>query len=174
MTARGGPARHWKTALGMIGAAVLLYALALSGRPSREDLPLPPARDFAFPDLAGKTVSLSAYKGQVVLVDFWATWCDPCIEELPELKALHERYKGRGFTLLAISMDALGAKAVSSFVKEHAVPYPVLLSGGEAPEGWPMHGIPTAFLVNRDGLIVRRYLGPKLLADLSRDVEEQL
>ena len=71
-------------------------------------------------------------------------------------------------------MDALGAPAVSAFAKKHAVPYALLISGGDPPEGYPLPGLPTAFLINRRGLIVRRYLGPKLLEDVARDVEEQL
>jgi thiol-disulfide isomerase/thioredoxin len=162
----------WRTALALLGIATLLYYTALSGRLTRENNATAP--DFSLPDLAGRTVSLSSFKGRVVLLDFWATWCEPCQEELPELVALHEKYKDRGFSVVGVSMDILGLKVVAPFARENRVPYPLLLSGGMAPEGYPLPGFPAAFLIDRRGLIVRRYLGPKLSSDLARDIEEVL
>jgi peroxiredoxin len=170
--ARSRYAPSWKTVLGASVAAVLLYFAAMSGRGVRQDVNLQPAPDFSLPDVHGRPLSLSSFRGQVVLLDFWATWCEPCQEELPDLKSLHLRHKDRGFTVLGVSMDALGAKAVAPFLKEKDVPYPVVLTEGEPPSGYPVIGLPTAFLIDRKGLIVRRYLGPQSYEDLARDVEE--
>ena len=165
---------RWKAVLGLFGMAALLYFLAVSMRSTSEDVSLSPAPPLSLPDLQGRTVSLSEFKGKVVLLDFWATWCDPCIEELPDLKRLHATYKDRGFTMVGVSLDVLGAKAVRPFVSENKVPYPVLLSGGEPPEGYRLPGLPTAFLIDREGRIARRYIGPKLYEEVARDVEELL
>lgn len=164
----------WKAVLGFLGVAALLYYFASPGKPSRRDEPLSPAPEIRLPDLSGRSVSLSDFKGKVVLLDFWATWCQPCIEELPELKALHAAFSARGFTVLGVSLDALGAQGVGPFVRENQVPYPVLLTGGTPPSSYPLMGLPTAFLIDRQGRLARRYLGPKTFADLAKDVEKLL
>ncbi len=166
--------RNWKALLGLVGMAILLYYATVSRRGWREQAALSPAPEFSLPDLTGRKVSLSSFKGQVVLLDFWATWCDPCLEELPELKSLHEKYKEKGFELVGVSLDVLGQKVVSPFVRENRIPYPILLSGGWPPEGYVLPGLPTAFLIDRQGLVVRRYMGPKRSSDLARDIEALL
>lgn len=164
----------WKTLLGFFAAAALLYYLASPGKPARRDEPLSPAPEIRLPDLSGRRVSLSDFKGQVVLLDFWATWCQPCLEELPELKALHAAFQARGFTVMGVSLDVLGAQAVGPFVRENQVPYPILLSGGTPPANYALMGLPTAFLIDRQGRLARRYLGPKTFAELAKDVEKLL
>lgn len=161
----------------LAAAAFILSTLLYlgRGRPKRSETPEPekPAADFSLPDLQGKPVSLADYKGQVVLLDFWATWCGPCLEELPDLKRLYENYKSRGFALLAVSMDEEPGD-VSPFVKENGVTYPVLLSSGETPEGYRFPGIPAAFLISPEGRIVQRYLGQQSYGELAADVEKLL
>ncbi|MBI4371055.1 MAG: TlpA family protein disulfide reductase [Elusimicrobia bacterium] len=153
-------------------AAVLLYVL--SGGPR-----LPPPGDEAAPALSGSgldgaAVSLSDFAGKVVLVDFWATWCDPCREEIPDLIRLRERFQGRGFEVLGASMDENVSQA-SSFVKTFGIRYPVILLGGErVPRGWIVPGLPAAYLVGRDGTILNRYLGAKDPETVARDVETAL
>ncbi|MBI4376352.1 MAG: TlpA family protein disulfide reductase [Elusimicrobia bacterium] len=125
---------------------------------------------FTLPDLAGKTVGLSDFQGQVLLVDFWATWCEPCLDELPELIDLHKRYSGRGFSVIGIAVDDAGAEAVGPFARAHRIPYPILLAPGGGVEGFGVYGLPTAFLIDRGGLIVKRYLGPKSVREVSSDL----
>jgi cytochrome c biogenesis protein CcmG, thiol:disulfide interchange protein DsbE len=132
-----------------------------------------PAKDFSFPDLSGKKIALSSFKGKVVLLDFWATWCGPCEAELPELIETFERNKAKGFTVVGVSMDE-EPEAVKPFAKEKKIPYPVLISGGEPPEGYQIFGIPTAYLIDRDGRVVRQYLGPKNVEQLAADIEPYL
>jgi peroxiredoxin len=118
------------------------------------------APDFSLPDLDGKTVRLSDSAGKVRLVDFWATWCAPCREEIPGFKELHAKYKDEGFELIAISMDEEGDKVVRPFVEKAGIPYTNLIGNdavGDAFGG--IVGFPSAFLVDRDGKIVSRYVG---------------
>ncbi len=109
-----------------------------------------------------------------MLLDFWATWCEPCREETPELAALQRRFAERPFTVLGVALDASGAKTVAPYARERGVSYPLMLAEGTFPEGYPLVGIPTAYLIDRQGRIVRRYLGPKSAAAVARDVEKLL
>jgi len=119
------------------------------------------APDFELPDLDGNPVSLSDFDGQVRLVDFWATWCAPCREEVPMFKDFHEEFGPEGFALLAISMDDDGA-LVQEFVAEHDIPYPNLLGNAEVEQTFgPIVGYPMAFLLDRDGKIVETFVGAK-------------
>jgi thiol-disulfide isomerase/thioredoxin len=132
------------------------------------------APDFQLLDVNGNPVSLSDYDGQVRLVDFWATWCAPCREEVPMFKEFHEQYGPRGFTLLAISMDDDEA-LVEEFVAEHDIPYPNLLGNEEIERTFgPIVGYPMAFLLDRDGTIVKRFVGAKPREVLEDQIRELL
>ncbi len=109
-----------------------------------------------------------------MLLDFWATWCEPCVEELPDLVALQKKYKDRGFTVVGVAADEQGARVVAPFVREHHLNYPVLVSGGDVPDEYPVPGFPTAFLIDKDGKIAARFLGGQTADDLSRDIEAAL
>lgn len=124
--------------------------------------------------LDGKTASLSDYKGQVVLVDFWATWCGPCLAEIPELVKLQTDLGPKGFVVLGVSMDE-EASEVLPFAKAKKINYPVILNGGEtAPKGWVVPGLPTAYLIGRDGTVLLRQFGSKSLEKLASDVQAAL
>lgn len=168
MTVDKAALHSWRIAFVIFASVALLFYLIVGREPGPQKL-LGPAPNFSFPDLNGKSISLSDYKGQVVLLDFWATWCDPCVSALPDLKKLQATYSPRGFTLLGVSLDE-EASAVGPFIKEYAVNYPVLLSAGVPPEGYVLPGIPTAFLLSRDGQIRRKYFGPQSYETLSKDV----
>ena len=108
-----------------------------------------PAPDFTFPGLDGKMVSLTDYKGKVVFLNIWATWCPPCREEMPSMEKLYKELKSEDFEILAVSIDALGAKAVAPFMNEYRLSFPALLD----PEGtiqqlyWT-RGIPESFVID--------------------------
>ena len=119
------------------------------------------AVDFAAPDLEGKIHRLSDYRGQWVLVNYWATWCPPCLEELPELEVFHHNHKDRDAVVLGVNMEDIGREKLKAFVEEQFLSYPILMVGsrpksllGRVP------GLPTSFLVSPEGKVVARQLGP--------------
>ena len=139
-----------------IGVGVLVLGFWLYGRTPRV------APDFAVPDLDGQAVRLSAYRGHVVLVNLWATWCPPCREEMPSMERLHQRLKDKGFVLLAVSEDEGGAAGVKAFVEQMKVTFPVLLDPeGDVGRKYEVWGFPESFLLDRDGRVVERVIGPR-------------
>jgi thiol-disulfide isomerase/thioredoxin len=131
--------------------------------------------DFSLPDLQGAKVSLSDFRGKVVLVEFWATWCPPCRESIPELTTLSAKYADRGLVLLAISVDKGGdvAATVSSFAREHGVTYPVLLDDGKVNTRFGVTSIPALFLIDKNGALVKQFTGfiPGLGETIAHDIE---
>jgi len=107
-------------------------------------------------------VSLSDYKGKVVFLNIWATWCPPCREEMPSMEKLYQKLKGEDFEILAVSIDVLGARAVAPFMKEYKLSFPALLD----PEGtvqrlYGTTAIPESFIIAKDGVIVSKVTGAK-------------
>jgi len=120
------------------------------------------APDFTRPRLTdAEPASLSTYRGQVVLLNFWATWCKPCEDEMPAMQDLWDRLHDRGFELLAVSVDENEAD-VAPFVERLDLRFPVLLDpGGDVSRTYQTMGYPESILIDRDGRIVERYVGPK-------------
>lgn len=109
--------------------------------------------NFALTDLQGKSWTLGSLRGKVVLVNFWATWCPPCRKEMPDLETLYERFKDKGFVILAISDEE--QNKVQPFIKERSIQYPVLLdSGRKVNDLFEVEGIPKSFVYDRDGKLV--------------------
>lgn len=153
-----------------IAAAALTWACTPSAPAGEPEL----AAALTGKTLDGKAVSLADYKGKVVLVDFWATWCDPCKAEIPELVKLQEDLGSKGFAILGVSMDE-ETEAVAPFSKAAKINYPVILNGSErAPKGWVVPGLPTAYLIGRDGKVIQRQFGSKSLKKLTSDVKAAL
>lgn len=133
------------------------------------------AAPLAAPGLDGKKIALSQFAGKVVLVDFWATWCDPCKEEIPDLVKLRDKLKGKGFEIFGVSMDEDGAKAVKKYEAKQPISYPVGLNGGEEPpKDWVVPGLPTAYLIGRKGQVLKRWFGEKDMPELEADVTAAL
>lgn len=118
------------------------------------------APEFLLKDVAGHDVRLSDFRGQVIVVNFWATWCQPCRIEIPWFNDISDRYKDKGVVLLGISMDDGGAKDVEPFLKETPIHYRVLIGTEEVAEKYGgIFGIPTTIIIGRDGTIVTKHLG---------------
>lgn len=117
------------------------------------------APDFALPGLAGETIKLSDYRGQVVLVNFWATWCRPCQVEMPEFQAVYEKYHNAGFTILGVN-QAETVDLVRPYVEEGGYTWTFALDQtGETSARYQVYGIPQSYLIDRDGKVVYMWLG---------------
>ena len=120
-----------------------------------------PFPDFQVKDLQGRPLSVAGHKGKVVLVDFWATWCGPCVNELPNVKAAYEKYHARGFEIIGISLDQEEAK-LTGFIKEHNMPWAQVFDGkgweNELAVKYGIRSIPATFLLDGEGKIIARGL----------------
>jgi peroxiredoxin len=133
------------------------------------------APDFALKTLDDNTFRLSDELGNVVIVNFWATWCGPCIEETPDLIALHDALKDRGFTVVGVSEDLEGFDVVSPFAEEYGVTYPMVVDDGSVAEAFGgVYGLPTTFVIDREGYIVARFYGLFPFEDMRPHLEEML
>ena len=133
------------------------------------------APDFTLPAVDGSMVSMSDYSGKVVLVDFWATWCPPCLEMIPILSKLHKKYSDKGLVILGVSLDNEGLGMLGTFVHENMIPYKVVM--GDKKIGRAFGGvssIPTLYLVDRDGRLVRKLTGYHSYAQLEEQVKKYL
>jgi peroxiredoxin len=118
------------------------------------------APEFALPAIDGRTVRLSDFKGKVVIVDFWATWCPPCRAEVPDFVRLQAKYRGQGLAVVGLSLDQGGAKDVRPFADEYNVNYAMLLASDEIARLYGgVVGIPTTFVLDRNGRIVKKFIG---------------
>ena len=121
-----------------------------------------PAANFTFPGLDGKMVSLTDFRGKVVLLNIWATWCAPCVAEMPSMQKLYQELKDEGFEILAVSIDESGVEAVKPFVEKHKLGFPVLLdTKGDIKALYQATGIPESFIIDKDGMIVEKIIGPR-------------
>jgi peroxiredoxin len=151
-----------------IGVTVLVIILALSLNDSSVEFSNQtaieggiPAPDFTFPGLDGKMVSLSDYKGKVVLVNIWATWCPPCVKEMPSMEKLYRKFKGENFEILAVSIDEPGPKAVAPFMEKTRLTFPALIdSKGAIKPVYRITGIPESFIIDKQGLLIKKIVGP--------------
>ena len=133
------------------------------------------APDFALKDADGRTVRLSDYRGKVVLLDFWATWCDPCRYEIPWFMEMERKRKDRGFAVLGVSMDDDGWEAVKPFIAELGVNYRVLVGNDEIAQLYGgVDALPTTFLIDREGKIAFVHVGLGNRRDFEDGVEQLL
>jgi thiol-disulfide isomerase/thioredoxin len=117
------------------------------------------AADFKVTDTTGKTHTLSGYKGKWVLVNYWATWCPPCLEEIPDLIALHENKKNN-LVVIGVALDYRNAKQVTDFADGLLVNYPIVLGNRQVTgQIGPMQGLPTTYLFNPEGKMVAQQSG---------------
>ncbi len=135
-----------------------------------------PAPDTKFLTLDGKTKSLSDYKGKVVLIDFWATWCGPCRMAMPGLQKLHESMKSRGLVVLGVSLDKNPPVQVPPFLKKMGITYANVADNPKDPcsQKWDVRAIPSLYLVDKKGRVVRHWRGLTPESVLVEAVEEAL
>jgi thiol-disulfide isomerase/thioredoxin len=129
---------------------------------------------FTFPTLGGVPWSLSEHRGQIVLVNFWATWCAPCIEETPDLVRLYERYRSRGVEFAGIATDEDPAAVVPKFLAAFHVTWPILIPPLESALAQAIEVLPTTFLVDPAGNIARTWTGLADEDEVSRALDALL
>ncbi len=120
------------------------------------------APDFRLPAVNGKYVNLSDFRGRIVMVHFWATWCPPCVEELPTLAKLYGVLEGKDFEMLAVSVDEGGAETVTSFMHRNNLNLPVLLDSNHAVSSkYGTFKFPETYILDRDGVVRYKVIGPR-------------
>jgi thiol-disulfide isomerase/thioredoxin len=132
--------------------------------------------DFTMKDLDGKDVTLASFKGKVVLVNFWATWCGPCKAEIPMFVELQKQYGAQGFTVLGYSVDDDAPKA-RAFATEYKMNYPILLGLGreDVQEAYgPMYAIPVSVMIDRQGRVCQRHMGMPSKSALEKEIKSLL
>ena len=121
--------------------------------------------------LAGPDLNSDDLQGKVLLINFWATWCGPCVEEYPDLMRLHEAFVAQGFSVVGISTDK-SKSSVRQFVEKNGHVYPMVMASSSIIRDFGAGiGLPVSYLVDRQGKIVKRYYGPRSLEQFSNDVK---
>ena len=147
-------------------AAVLFVAVCTVGvsRVGGQTTTLPstdrkPAPDFALTDSNGSRIALSQYKGRVVLLDFWATWCTGCKVEIPWYLEFQKRYEARGLSSIGVSMDEEGWPVVRPYLRAHPISYPIVLGNPDLVKPYDITNLPVTLLIDRRGRIADAHLG---------------
>lgn len=177
-------ARRSKLLLGAALALALVVGLyflnrywitpAVMAHPKGDVSARPMAPAFSLTDITGKPLSLADFKGKVVVMDFWATWCGPCRIEIPGFIELQKRYASQGFTMIGISMDD-SADPVVDFYKELGMNYPVALGNDRLGELYGgVGGLPTTFVIGRDGRIYSKHVGATDPAVFEAEIKQLL
>lgn len=157
--------------LTLICFLVLTVLYSACGKVEQEGNPDSPY-DFSLQDLKGKTHSLKEFKGKVVLLNFWATWCPSCKEDITDLIAIYGQFRNSGLEVVGISLDKKELGVVDSFVQEMKIPYTILLGDEMTVKNYgTFKGVPTTFLLDKEGRIVKRYSGQITLETLNSDLK---
>ena len=166
----------------ILGVAAILGVVACSPSrsvPARQvvkaDSQRKHAPDFALKDATGKLVHLADYRGKVVVLDFWATWCGPCVIEIPWFTEFQRKYKDRGFEVLGVSMDDDGWKAITPFVERKKINYRIVLGDDKTGDLYGgLEALPTTFVIDRYGRIASVHVGLTDKKDFENAIEKLL
>jgi len=153
--------RNLLSAAALLAIAAAFSATALTRQSKGANQPAvldgQPAPDFALKDGAGKTVKLADYRGKVLLLDFWATWCTGCKQEIPWFAQFQETYGAKGFAALGVSMDDGGWAVLKPFLASHPIPYPIVLADEDIAKRYAIDNMPDTFLIDRRSKLAASY-----------------
>ncbi len=161
--------KRWIAMLGLIAVVGLTAWYGMPGKQARMEVGKP-ALPFVLPDLAGKMQSLA--KGEVILLNFWATWCPPCRQEMPSMAALYNRLRDKGFNVVAVSVDR-DANSLTGFVREYQLPFQILHDkDSEVSHLYGVFRYPESFIIDRNGIVRHHLVGavewmtPKIISEI--------
>ncbi len=161
-----------KTFFRCLFVILILLSPHFSAKAGEDDLflkiPISPIKEnkkapnFSLKDLNGKNVEFKNFKGKVVFLNFWATWCGPCKGEMPSLEALYQQFKGKDFVFLSISVDYEGVRPVKEYIEKNRYTFPVLIDAKcETLDLYEVKGIPTTFIIDKKGRMIGKAIGPR-------------
>lgn len=145
------------TLLLTVAAAAAAFAQPTARVPLQPESERKPAPQFTLHDSAGATVKLAEYRGKVVVLDFWATWCTGCKMEIPWFSEFQKNYGAQGLAVVGVSMDEGGWSVVKPFLAETRIPYPILLGDSGAAQHFGIESLPDTFLIDRRGRVAAAY-----------------
>ena len=141
----------------VLAISAVALCVACGVPPSQQNTQAPP---FDLPNLAGGKTSLASFQGKVVVVDFWATWCTPCIKEIPEYTSFYAKNKSRGVEMVGVVFDSGEPAEIQEFLQKTKVAYPQLLGAEDVLKNYNANqGFPTTFVIGKKGQIVKKVLG---------------
>ena len=167
----------------LLRISILLFtlgAIAAAGDQPRVRAALEPADqrksapEFSLQDSTGKTINLKNYHGRVLLLDFWATWCHGCKEEIPWFAEFKRKYAARGLTVVGVSLDDDGWTKVRPFIRNAKVPYQILLGNDVVAKKYGIERMPDTFLIDRHGRIAATYIGLVDRDDVEKNIRAML
>jgi peroxiredoxin len=176
---------RWIAAVAAACAVGLLVVPWMLHNPSRassgEVKPVPAHKpegvanlDLTLTDMNGNDVKLADYRGKVILLNVWATWCGPCQAEIPELVEAYNKYKDQGVVVIGVSLDDT-ADTLREYAPKKQMNYPILLMRDEFDDAYgPILGVPISFFIGRDGKISRKHFGPVTKDDIDREIKALL
>lgn len=150
--------------IGVVVVAVIVVVAVVMSQKQRYTLMAPGAKaiDFTLPDLEGRKHSLSEMRGNVVFLNFWATWCGPCQDEIPSMQVMHERLRGRPFRIMAVSIDTGSDDVVRKFADGYGISFLVLRDrDGRIKDAYKTTGVPETFIIDQNGYVAEKVWGPR-------------
>lgn len=168
----------WKIAAVAASLGLAILAVKLQSNPVQD--PAVPATVKAAPawelqDLDGRPVKSTDFKGKVVVLDFWATWCPPCREEIPGFVKLQKKYEAQGLVIVGIALDDGGAATVKKFAQKSGINYPVLMGNDRVSQAFGgIEALPTTFILDREGKIAGRHIGLTKAEEFEKEIKPLL
>lgn len=133
-----------------------------------------PAPEINLEDSSGKTATIAQYRGQVVVLDFWATWCHGCKQEIPWFSEFHQKYGSQGLAIIGVSLDDDGWKVVKPFIETTKVPYRIVLGNDATASLYGISGMPDTFLIDRQGRLAATYTGMVDRDNIEKNIQAML